>query len=265
MLYNGTQQLIEDSNSAFQIAVLSVIGDRAEQQDNFGYILKQDEGMVVVCDGMGGHEGGQIASETAVKEFVSRYTENEQIEKQTEVLINTAKIADAQVAQLKNEQGDLLRAGSTLVSIIINKKKLIWCSVGDSRAYLIRGGEMVQLTLDHNYHTVLVEKMNAGLINKEEFLAEDARGEALISFLGIGNLALIDYSETPLELQKDDKIIIMSDGLYKIVSDSEIARILDNFNNISEAIWALEAKAKKNVKNSAISRDNMTVALIKIK
>lgn len=265
MLYNGTEQLIEDSNSAFQIAALSVIGDRAEQQDSFSYVLKQDEGMVVVCDGMGGHEGGQIASKTAVQTFVSRYEENEQIEKQTEVLIDTAKNADALVSQLKNEQGNLLKAGSTLVSIIINKKKLVWCSVGDSRAYLIRGGEMVQLTLDHNYHTVLIERMNAGLISEEEFMAEDVRGEALISFLGIGNLALIDYSETPLELQKDDKIIIMSDGLYKLVSDSEIARILDNFNNISEALWALETKAKKNAKNTAVSRDNMTVALIKVK
>lgn len=265
MLYNGNEQLIEDGNSAFQIAALSVIGDRAEQQDNFGYILNQNDGMVVVCDGMGGHEGGKMASETAVQEFVSKYTENEQIEKQTEVLIDAAKNADALVAQLKNEQGNLLKAGSTLVSIVINDRKLIWCSVGDSRAYLIRGGEMVQLTLDHNYHTVLVEKMNAGLISEEEFLAEDVRGEALISFLGIGNLALIDYSETPLELQKDDKIIIMSDGLYKIVTDSEIARILDNFNNISEALWALEVKAKKNAKNLAVSRDNMTVALIKVK
>ena len=93
-----------------------------------------------------------------------------------------------------------------------------------------------------------MEKANAGLLDEEEFAKEDVRGEALISFLGIGNLALIDYSKSPLELQKDDKIIIMSDGLYKIVSDAEIARILENFNNIWEAVQALEMKAKKNAK-----------------
>ena len=123
---------------------------------------------------------------------------------------------------------------------------------------------MVQLTQDHNYHTVLVEKLKAGLLNDREFMEEDVRGEALISFLGIGNLALIDYSESPLELQKDDKIIIMSDGLYKLVTDSEIARILDNFSNIKEAIWALEMKARKSARNNAVSRDNMTVAIIKV-
>lgn len=265
MLYHSDQQLIKDENSAFQMAALSVIGDRVDQQDSLGYFLKQDEGLIVVCDGMGGHEGGKIASELAVQTFLAQYADRHLIVKQTDMLIDTAKKTDAMIFQLKNEQGDLLKAGSTLVSIFINRKKLMWCSVGDSRAYLIRDSEMVQLTQDHNYHTVLVEKVNAGLLNEDEFKHENARGEALISFLGIGNLALIDYSEIPLELKKDDKIIIMSDGLYKLVSDSEIARILDNFNNIGEAVQALEMKAKKNAKIGKESRDNMTVALIQVK
>ena len=265
MLYHSDQQIIKDENSSFQIAALSVIGDRADQQDSMGYMLKQDEGLVLVCDGMGGHEGGKLASELAVQTFLSRYAENFVISNQTDFMVDVAKKTDSSIAQLKNEQGGLLKAGSTLVAILINQKKLMWCSVGDSRAYLIRDGEMVQFTQDHNYHTVLVEKLNAGLIGESDFKQEDIRGEALISFLGIGNLALIDYSENPFDLMKDDKIIIMSDGLYKVVSDSEIARIVDNFSNIGEAIQALEMKAKKNAKNSNESRDNMTVALIKVK
>lgn len=265
MLYYSDQQLIKDENTAFQMAAISVIGDRADQQDSLGYLLKQDEGLITVCDGMGGHDGGKIASELAVRTFLAQYEESSLITRQTDMLIDTAKQTDTKIFQLRNAQGEPLKAGSTLVSIIINRKKLMWCSVGDSRAYLVRDGEMVQLTQDHNYHTVLIEKLNAGLLSQTEFKLEDARGEALISFLGIGNLALIDYSESPLELKKDDKIIIMSDGLYKIVSDSEIARIIDNFSNIGEAVQALEMKAKKNAKNSNESRDNMTVALIKVK
>lgn len=265
MLYHGDQQLVKDENSAFRMVALSVLGDRVDQQDSLGCFLKQDEGLIVICDGMGGHEGGKAASELAVQTFLTQYADSYLSARQTNMLIDTAKKTDAMIFQLKNEQGDLLKAGSTLVSIIINRKKLTWCSVGDSRAYLIRDGEMVQLTQDHNYHTVLVEKVNAGLLDEDDFVLEDARGEALISFLGIGNLALIDYSETPLELKKDDKIIIMSDGLYKLVSDDEISRILDNFNNIGEAVQALDMKAKKNAKSGNKSRDNMTVALIKIK
>lgn len=265
MLYHKDQQLITEENTAFQLAALSVIGDRDDQQDSLGYSLKQDEGLIVVGDGMGGHEGGKLASELAVEVFLLHYDESRWSDNQTSVLVEAAKKADEMISQLKNADGALLKAGSTIVSIVVNRKKLMWCSVGDSRAYLMRDGEMVQLTLDHNYHTVLVEKMNAGLLDRREFEQENMRGEALISFLGIGNLALIDYSESPLELKKDDKIIIMSDGLYKIVTDAEIARILDNFNNIGEAVQALELKARKKAKSANESRDNMTVALIKIK
>lgn len=265
MIYYSDHQIVMDENCAFQIAAFSVIGDRDEQQDSIGYSLKQEEGIVVLCDGMGGREGGKTAAEITVQNFLTQYDENYLLMNQTDMLIGTAKETDSMIAQLRNENGELLKAGSTLVSIIVNRKKLLWCSVGDSRAYLIRDGEMVQLTQDQNYHTVLVEKMNAGLLDEEEFRSEDVRGEALISFLGMGNLALIDYSKAALELKKDDKIVVMSDGLYKIVSDPEIARIIDNFHNIGEAVQALEMKAKKKARKGNLSRDNMTVALIKIK
>jgi protein phosphatase len=243
----------------------SRIGGRKENQDSAGFQDTTLGAVIVVCDGMGGHEGGKMASEIAVSTFLTQYAENHLISNRTDMLIDSAKKSDALIFQLKNGQGDSLKAGSTLVSIIINRKSLMWCSVGDSRAYLIRGSEMVQLTQDHNYHAVLIEKINAGLLDEAEFKIESARGEALISFLGIGNLELIDYSESSLELKTDDKIIIMSDGLYKLVTDSEIARIIDNFNNIGEAVQALEMKAKKNAKNSNESRDNITIALIKVK
>lgn len=265
MISYKDQQLIKDENSAFDLAALSVIGDREDQQDSFGYSLKHDEGLIVVCDGMGGHEGGKVASEAAVGSFLSCYEKNQFGGKPTAPLIETAKSVDSSISQLRNDEGNLLRAGSTLVSIVINRKKLYWCSVGDSRAYLLRNGEMVQLTQDQNYQTVLNEKKHAGLLNEEEYQQESARGEALISYLGIGKLELIDYSESPLELMKDDKIIVMSDGLYKVVSDAEISRILDNFSNIGEAVQALDMKAKKNAKSKSESRDNMTIVLIKIK
>lgn len=265
MLHSKEQQLKKEENSAFQLAALSLIGDREEQQDSIGYSLKNDEGLVVVCDGMGGHKGGKIASNLAVQVFLECYSKNQFDSNNVRGLIEASHIADEKISQLKDQYGELLKAGSTLVSILIKNKKLLWCSIGDSRAYLIRNSEMVQLTQDHNYHTVLIEKLNAGLIDSIEFKREDERGEALISFLGIGNLTLIDYNITPFELQTEDKIIIMSDGLYKIVNDSEIARILDNFNNIDEAVQALEMKAKKKTKNLQFSRDNMTIAIIKIK
>ena len=71
----------------------------------------------VVCDGMGGHEGGKTASELAVQTFLAQYAESHLIAKQTDMLIDTAKKTDTMIFQLKNEQGDLLKAGSTLAGL----------------------------------------------------------------------------------------------------------------------------------------------------
>lgn len=264
-MYHKGIQLIKDENSIFQLAALSVVGDREDQQDSFGYSLKQEQGIVVVSDGMGGLESGKIASEMAIETFTGDYDEKFLEKEQIEILIDAAKKTDEKLTKIKSESGNLIKSGSTVVSIIIFRKNLIWCSVGDSRAYLLRGGDLVQITQDHNYYAVLTEKMNAGILTSQEYEKEKKHGESLISFLGIGNLSLIDYSKMPIELMKDDRIILMSDGLYKIVTDFEIKRILDNFTNIEEAVQALEMKARKNAKNSGNFRDNMTVALIKIK
>lgn len=265
MILHGNQQLINDDNTVLGMAALSVIGDRAQQQDAFGYLLKRDEGLIAVCDGMGGLEGGKRASELGVKVLLTEYEHAEQTQTDAIMLLEAAKKADAKITQLKDESGNAIRAGSTLASVLVKQRKLFWCSVGDSRVYLMRGSEMFQLTQDHNYRTVLIEKRNAGLIDDATFEKESVHGESLISYLGIGNLALIDYSKSPIELEAGDKIIAMSDGIYRLMTDAEIARITDNFGNITEAVQALDAKAKKNAKREATLRDNATVAILEIR
>ena len=258
-------QIVNDGNSVFDLSVLSAIGVRSEQQDSFGYNLRCDEGIVVVCDGMGGREAGSVASSVAVKNVLDAYEGNFSDASITELLIDCANETDQKICNLCDENGVKLNSGTTMVAVAIKDYSLCWCSVGDSRAYLARKGEFVQFTQDQNYKTVLDEKLRANLITEDAYAVEMKRGEALISFLGIGNLSLIDYNNLPLQLEKDDKIIIMTDGLYKVLEDEEIARVADNFSNIEDALNALEIKTKKQAKKKNISRDNMTVALIKIR
>ncbi len=254
-----------DSSPLVNLAAISVLGDRDEQQDSFGYSLQHTEALVCVCDGMGGHQGGRQASNLAVDRLLYAYQNNSPCDDPKEMLLKAVKDADSAVAMLKLPDGSPLRAGSTLVAVFIKNGLLYWSSVGDSRAYLIRDGEFVQLTSDQNYRMVLDEKLQAGIITPSDYQREIVRGEALISYLGMGNVKLIDHNTVPLRLKKDDKIILMSDGLYKTLPDAQIARILDNFSNIQESLQALEMRAKKNAKNDRIVRDNMTAVLIKVK
>ena len=258
-------QLIQDGSMELELAVISVLGDREDQQDCFGYSLKPGEGLIAVCDGMGGHEGGRLASSVAVNRMISSYDETYPHVEISSFLLEEVHKADREVYQLAREDGTLLRAGTTVCAVFVKDRKLSWVSVGDSRIYLLRDEEFVQITHDHNYRLALDEHLAAGAISEEEYQRELARGEALISFLGLGELKIIDINTVPFELQKDDRIILMSDGLYKLASDEEIKRILLNFNNISDALQALEMKAKKNAKYATVKRDNMTVALVRIK
>lgn len=254
-----------DENSLFEVAMISVLGDRDEQQDSVGYEIKPDEGLVVICDGMGGHNGGKLASSIAVDMLIKRYLEVYPTHNINNVLIDAVEEIDHKIAGLSDDSGKPMQAGSTIVTVSIRGKSLYWVSVGDSRIYLFRNGELVQATKDHIYQSVLDEKKEKGLINDIDYQTKSQQGEALVSFLGVNGITKVDTNDSPFPLAKDDKILLMSDGLYKLVTNDEIGRILSNFSNIEDALKALDLKAKKAAKNFNISRDNMTVALIKIK
>ena len=258
-------QLVNDENSIMRLSVFSVIGGRQSQQDSFDYCLKSNEGIVVICDGMGGHEGGQLAGALAAERFIDDYKKSYPSDDITCMLIQSAKTSDEIISNLKNDAGIRMNAGSTCVAVVIRNNKLYWCSSGDSRGYLLRGEEFVQLTQDQNYGTVLHEQLRSGIIDEERFNTEIVHSEALISYLGIGNLSLIDYNLNPLPLESDDKIILMSDGLFKLVTDEEIKRVLKNFKNNAEALQALNAKAERSSRVKKSVRDNMTAAIISVK
>lgn len=254
-----------DENPIFEIAITSVIGDREEQQDSVGYEIKPKEGLVVICDGMGGHNGGSLASSMAVDMLTRSYLESYPTNSILCLLRNTVEEIDRKVASLTDCEGKLMRAGTTIVAVVVRGKTLNWISVGDSRIYIYRNGELVQVTEDHIYQMIIDEKREVGIMNDEEHHTESIYGEALVSFLGINGLPMLDINDNPFELLKDDRLLLASDGLYKLIPDEEIRAILSNFNNIEDALNALQLKAQKLAKNQNIVRDNTTVALIKIK
>ena len=260
---HNTRYTMHDENTIFEVALLSVLGDRDEQQDCAGFQLKVDEGIVAVCDGMGGHAGGQTASTLGTEEFLQSYLREYPIGDPHFWLIDTANDADRRIAGLKDSSGEPLNAGSTVVVAFIRRNLLFWLSVGDSRIYIFRQGEFIQITADHNYMTLLTHQLDSGEIDNDTFDRNVSKGEALVSFLGVNGIPFIEANDKPFELNSGDKILLMTDGLYKLVPDEGIKNIISNFENSADALSALEMKAKKCGKG--IERDNMTISLIKIK
>ena len=258
-------QRVADGNKSFELRIVTVPGDRPEQQDSFGYQLHTNEGLVILCDGMGGLSGGSRASDLAVTRILDTYDQRYPSYDPETLLKEAVVMADADVAALKGADGRALGAGSTCVAVIIKERKLFWNSVGDSRAYLFRNGEFEQFTLDHTYDTVLKEQINAGEITEKEYEGELKNAEKLVSYLGLGNLDLMDYNSTPLALKENDRILIVTDGLYKLLDKDEIGRIMDNFADPGELADVLEARAKAKARREMYKRDNTTIIVIQIK
>ena len=189
----------------------------------------------VLCDGMGGMQSGGEASLLAVEEM----------RRELEALSSDQNIAAFLVEKIQKLDAIMAgrfgdgTSGTTLVAAVIFGSKLYLGSVGDSRVYLLRRGEIVQVTRDHNYHLQLQEDVEKGKITQAEADTHPKR-EALISFIGSGHVDLIDANTEPFLLAGGDIVLLCSDGLTKSLSDEEIGKIVfthaDNLNQTARLL-----------------------------
>ncbi|MBE5938939.1 MAG: serine/threonine-protein phosphatase [Lachnospiraceae bacterium] len=254
-----------EENSILNVSIQSIIGNRYEQQDCSDYILQSDSGLIVVCDGMGGHAGGSMASKIATDNFIRVFKDTVEIDDEIQVKFMAAvSEADMAVYDLKSDDGSRMNAGSTVVAVYIKDKKLYWAAVGDSRIYIVRNDEICNINTSHTYKWQLEKQRNIGQITEEEYESKLVYGEQLVSYIGAGHPEpeLIDINMVPFELMSEDRILLTTDGLFKILEDDEIRNILMNFKDIKEAARALIVKTKRKGEGRL---DNVTLAIVKIK
>lgn len=236
-------------------------GTREYQQDSLyvdGSIsfLDKDEAMLlgIVCDGMGGMESGEESSKIAVETVKEAFHGKQPIGDVQQFLIDTIRLANKKVNDFTSGNG-----GTTLITVVIEHNKLYWGSVGDSRIYILRKREIAQLTRDHNYFLTLMEQVGRKEISEKE-ARKHPKKDALISFIGMDKLELIDISPSPFALQAGDIALLCSDGLSKTLSDAEIAEIVfDNYGDLNEAARLLPIEA---FDRSVNGQDNIAVVLI---
>lgn len=246
------------------VACSASIGTREYQQD-YALVpsftaIESKRYMCVLCDGMGGMEQGGLASQTVAEYLDREFSSVDPGIDYIEFLIDKITEVNKSVVNLKDENGNQIETGSTLITIIVDGDKLYWASVGDSRIYLFRSGQLSQLTTDQNYGTILLNQLNQGQITIEQANAHPLK-DALTSYIGMGKDPEINISQQAVQLHEDDIIVMCSDGLYRSLEDEETSRILaDNENNIPLAAYMLiQAVTEKEYAN----QDNTTVILAK--
>ena len=244
----------------------SAVGNRKYQQDAV-YVTpskrlaanKKSKVMAVVCDGMGGMADGGLASRTGIEMMKQGFS---RIEKVPDVNIpeffRSGIIAiDRKIASFPKENGR--GSGTTMVAVIAEDDDLYWASVGDSRIYILRDNDMKQVTRDHNYLLRLQEMVASGQMTLEQAQAQKQK-EALISFLGIGNVSLMDINGQPFKMQIGDTVLLCSDGIPKTLSDDRIKAIM--FSGTSSMQEKAETLVMAAVRENTHSQDNTSVSVL---
>lgn len=234
-----------------------VQGGRKSQQDSMFAGINGEYFLGVICDGMGGMNGGEQASALAVQMLAEQFYEDS-LEDIPFFLKNMAYKMDEAVYQIQ-DNGKRLQAGSTVVAVVLDECKLHWLSVGDSKLYLYRKGEMICPIQEHNYGMILNEKMINGQMSEEEYREEMKRGNALISYLGLGGISRMELNISPFFLEPGDQILLCSDGLYRSVAVERIREILSQNSSEQEKADMLVEEAEKNGREK---QDNTSVILI---
>ncbi len=205
----------------------------------------------VVCDGMGGHEAGQCASEIATKTFIDVYRSHPsadwRVAAQSAVTASTRFINDLSRA-IPSRRG----MGTTLVAVIIRQDKALVVNVGDSRAYRLQSGVCEQLTTDHTW---VEETVAAGMMSREEAEVHQYR-HVITRALGTERDVACDLFEH--DLADGDVYMICSDGVTNHVNDEQIRVTLAGFSP-SEASWKLVGDALVGG-----GSDNATVIVVRV-
>ncbi len=197
---------------------------RNNNEDALFYQLINGWGVYIVADGMGGHSAGEIASKLAVETISnilkSDLTESHEGCNVIEVLIKAVKIANEKIYEKSNSETEFAGMGTTLSSVLTNKNVLVIAHVGDSRIYLLRGEELIQLTSDHSY---VAELLKNGVITKEEAKTHPKKNYI---YRNLGYELDIEIDTSCNQYLEGDKILICSDGLSNQIDDYEIKQIL---------------------------------------
>jgi PPM family protein phosphatase len=217
-----------------------------------------DIGIFAIADGMGGHNKGEVASEIAVEKIIrflkSNLIQNEYVKINyiDDILKQAYNNVNSIIYKKSKEDEEYSGMGTTLTVVIIYKDKSYIANVGDSRCYIFKKGQLNKITKDHS----LVEELVAQHAITEEEAKTHPKRNVITRALGTEQMIIVDiYKEN---INKDDLILLATDGLTGFVDKDEISDIIRMDESINEMTDSLINRA-----NEVAGKDNVSVILIK--
>ena len=244
-------------SSGPKVAALHNIGRRSGQQDSFDVVPCAGGLLAVVADGMGGLSDGDKVSKKIVSTFhedAARVRPGQSFDALYQMLAHANQEVNRMLGT--SLQG---KCGSTLLAVLMEKDRMQWTAVGDSRIYLYRGGSLIQVNREHTYKIDLLERAINGEMSFAD-LRKDAQLTRLCSYMGMGRIKHVDGSLNTVRLLPGDRVLLMSDGVFNTLSEEEIAGVLSRFDDVEQAAAVLE---KKVLEKNSPTQDNFTCVILK--
>lgn len=229
-------------------------GEREVNQDCVGAYEQGDFHFFTLCDGLGGHGGGEVASKTAVDAFLETAAAHEQPESLIEACFRKA---DENLVQTIESNSSLKNMKTTATLLSIREGKAVWAHIGDSRIYYFKKNKFVKRTLDHSIPQMLVA---TGEI-KESQIRHHADRNRLLRCLPLEgrNYEVLEESIT---VESGDAFVMMSDGFWDWVDSKDIRKSLKKNKTAQSAVDALVETAFKRGKGKHM--DNLSIIIVRI-
>jgi serine/threonine protein phosphatase PrpC len=226
---------------------------RSGNEDN--YLMLPEKGMFIVADGMGGHAAGEVASEMAVQ-MIARGLQGvvgKSESEATQMMRRAIHESNTAIFQRTVDEPEKRGMGTTATAMVINGPRYVVGQVGDSRAYLLRGGQLSQLTKDHSY---VQEQVDAGYLTPEQARTHPY-SNVITRCVGANSEVVPDiYVGT---LKTSDLFLLASDGLTGMLEDHELHSILTTDSQPAVLVDSLVSEA-----NRRGGLDNITVIIVRV-
>ncbi|MCC6220292.1 MAG: serine/threonine-protein phosphatase [Deltaproteobacteria bacterium] len=252
---SSVKGLVNDRSDLQIPAAITDVGcERDLNEDRYAAIESRAGRAWVVCDGMGGVMGGELAAQLAI-DAIRRGLETREYASRKEALVSAIEEAN-RVIVLRRQNPAFSAMGTTIVGLLVKDNEAVIAHAGDSRAYLVRDNSIQQLTIDHTYVQDLVDK---GLLDEDDALSHP-QAHVLTRCLGAEphlDLATQVYWIWDVEDgAPTDSLVLCSDGLYSLVSDNEIAEVVSQTSPQESCVRLVELAKKRG------GYDNITISIL---
>ena len=234
----------------FSVFQVSRKGGRLKNEDRMGYCYTRESGLFVLADGMGGHPEGEVAAQLALQTIAALYQrEARPALKDVKSFLTTAAItAHQQIMRYASNKAMLDTPRTTVVAAVLQGNMATWVHCGDSRLYVVRDGALLMRTRDHSH----AERPRPGAS------ADQVNRNLLLTCLGSPTTPVIDVSVS-LQLQRGDRLMLCSDGVWGVLDDATIVHILSSGKPVSDTAPELAEMA---LREGGMHSDNVTLIVL---